>query len=215
MFVLNQVDSVANQFLAEIRDENIQLDRMRFRRNIERLGEIMAYELSKTLQYKPVDITTPLATTSVRMVEDWPILIPILRAAMPFYTGVLNYFDNADSGFLGAYRQPIDEHNKFEIQMDYMAMPTIKDKHVVIVDPMLATGKSFIKALRAIQKNGIPKHIDIFCIIASPEGIEYIEQHVNTSYKFWIAAIDECLNEKSYIIPGLGDAGDLSFGNKL
>ena len=215
MFVLNKTNSIANHFLAEIRDKNIQRDSMRFRKNLERLGSLLAYELSKSLNYQPETISTPLRDTDINLLSSQPLLIPIMRAGIPFYQGVLNYFDHADSGFIGAYRGKSDSDHDFEIQLDYVAAPSLEGRRLILIDPMLATGKSVLKTLRALQTNGEPAHVDIMCAIASPEGIAYLQQHIDLKFDLWVAAVDDQLNDKAYIVPGLGDAGDLAFGQKL
>ena len=214
MFVLNKTNSIANHFLAEIRDQQIQQDSMRFRKNLERLGGLLAYELSKSLSYVPSSVTTPLGISPVNLIENQPVLIPIMRAGIPFYLGVLNYFDRAVSGFIGAYRHHEDDDVNFEIQMDYVAAPSLNDRRVILIDPMLATGKSIVKTLAALKKNGHPKHIDIMCAVAAPEGIDFLEKNVDVKFDLWVCAVDEKLNDRAYIIPGLGDAGDLAYGHK-
>lgn len=216
MFILNSIDSIAHQFLADIRDIDIQKDRLKFRKNLERLGEIMAYEISKTLEYGDFEVETPLKKTKVKKLKNSPVLISVLRAALPFYQGFINYFDTSDSGFVGAYRKEENpEKKEIEIDFLYQAAPNLEGKEVILIDPMLATGKSFVKTVQHLLLNGKPKLIHIACIIASPEGVSFIEENLNIPFKLWIGALDESLNEKFYIVPGLGDAGDLSFGNKL
>ncbi len=215
MFVLNKTNSIANHFLAEIRDKDIQRDSMRFRKNLERLGSLLAYELSKSLSYRTETVNTPLGSSDIHLLSSQPLLIPIMRAGIPFYQGVLDYFDHADSGFIGAYRGKSDDNNDFEIQLDYVATPSLEGRRLILIDPMLATGKSILKTLRALRQNGEPDHVDIMCAIASPEGIAYLKEHIDLKFDLWVAAIDEELNNKAYIVPGLGDAGDLAFGQKL
>ncbi|MFD2200283.1 uracil phosphoribosyltransferase [Shivajiella indica] len=216
MFILNSNNSIANQFLSDLRDINIQKDRFKFRKNLERLGEIMAYEISKCMDYDSVEIETPLKKTKVKRLTNSPVLISVLRAALPFYQGFINYFDHSDSGFVGAYRKE-EKSAKKDIEIDflYQAAPNIEGKEVILIDPMLATGKSFIKTIQHLLVNGKPKMIHIACVIASPEGVSYIQKNLDIPYKLWLGALDENLNENFYIVPGLGDAGDLSFGNKL
>lgn len=213
MFILNQHASIANQFLAEVRDVSVQKDRLRFRRNLERLGEVMAYEISKGMDFQETTIETPLQTTRTEVLREQPIVIPILRAAMPFFQGILNYYDQADCGFVGAYRK--EGEGDVEIQFGYMAAPNINNKEVILVDPMLATGKSFIKSIDNLLKYGNPSKIHIVAVIASPEGVAYIKDNLVVPHKFWLCSLDEGLNDKYYIIPGLGDAGDLAYGSKL
>ena len=214
MFVLNKTNSIANHFLAELRDRNIQQDSMRFRTNLERLGGLLAYELSKSFSYRSQPVTTPLGVAHIDLIENQPVLIPIMRAGIPFYMGVLNYFDSAGSGFIGAYRQHDGVSDDFEIQMDYVATPSLDGRRVILIDPMLATVKSIVKTLDALRKNGEPDHIDIMCVIAAPEGIDFLQKRIDLKFDLWIAAVDEQLNDRAYIIPGLGDAGDLAFGHK-
>ncbi|MDO6437673.1 uracil phosphoribosyltransferase [Cyclobacterium sp. 1_MG-2023] len=212
MFILNQNNSIANQFLAELRNIHIQKDRLRFRKNLERVGEILAYEVSKGLSYAPSTITSPLAEVETPLLKEQPVIIAVLRAAVPFYQGVLNFFDQADSGFIGAYRK---EGDNIEISLNYLAAPDLTGKTVIMVDPMLATGKSFLKSIDALKGHGQPKQIEILSAFAAPEGLEYIKENLGLPYRFWIGALDEKLNQQSYIVPGLGDAGDLAFGPKI
>jgi uracil phosphoribosyltransferase len=214
MFVLNQQNSIASQFLSDLRNIHTQHDRMRFRKNMERLGEILAYEVSKSLSFQLDKVNTPLAEMTVARLSSQPVLVGVLRAALPFYQGFLNYFDNSDSGFIGAYRKP-EEADEVEIDFLYKAAPSIEGKEVILIDPMLATGKSVLASIEHLLENGQPKIIHIASVIAAPEGIDYLKQNINVPYRFWIGALDQKLNEKSYIVPGLGDAGDLCFGDKL
>jgi uracil phosphoribosyltransferase len=213
MFVLDESNSVANQFIAELRDVSIQNDRLRFRKNLERIGEILAYEISKTFPYNLKEIQTPLAKTQVSVSQVNPVIFAILRASLPFYQGFLNFFDKAESGFVGAFRE--EGIGEIKINLGYHASPNLDGKTLILADPMLATGKSFIRSIESILTHGRPEMIHIAAIIATPEGIKYIEQQLKIPYKLWIGAVDESLNEKSYIVPGLGDAGDLAFGEKL
>lgn len=212
MFVLTENPSVANKFLAELRDVQIQKDSLRFRKNLERLGEIIAYEISKYFEFSPKNVETPLETTTVLLPNDKPVIFAILRASLPFYQGFLNFFDNAESGFIGAFRE---EGETIKINLGYHASPSLEGKIVILADPMLATGKSFIESINTLLQHGTPKIIHIACVIAAPEGIQYIQEHLKIPYQLWIGAIDEKLNADSYIVPGLGDAGDLAFGQKL
>lgn len=216
MFILNEQNTIANQFLAELRDINLQKDRARFRRNLERLGEIMAYEVSKGLSYSSLSIQTPLMQTEVKIPTEHPVLIAVLRAALPFYQGFLNIFDQSDSGFAGAYRKEADNKQEdLEIEFLYQATPSLENRTIIVVDPMLATGKSFIKTIQNLKSNGTPKMVHVVSVIASPEGVAYINQNLDIPFKIWTCALDQGLNEKYYILPGLGDAGDLCFGEKL
>lgn len=212
MVVLSDKNSIANNFIAELRDKGIQKDAMRFRKNMERIGEVMAYEISMDFSYKPVEIQTPLGTSVVNLPESQPVLTTILRAGLPFYQGFLNFFDKAENAFIGSYRKPNGD-GSFEIKTDYVSTPKIEGKILIIADPMLATGRSLIEACTYLTKLGKPKAIYIASIIASAEGIKNIEENL-PEVKIYTAAIDKVLNEKKYIIPGLGDAGDLAFGER-
>ena len=212
VFVLNQQNSVANHFLAELRDCNHQWDRMRFRTNMIRLGEIMAYEISKKMIYSPISIQTPLKETTISVLKESPVLITVLRAGLPYFQGFLNYFDRSDAGFIGAYRK--EGHVEVTVQLDYLATPSLQDKQVILIDPMLATGNSFIRSITELVKRGRPAHIYIAALVAAPEGIKNLMEHLEVPYSLFTISIDEKLNDESYIVPGLGDAGDLSFGVK-
>lgn len=181
---------------------------------MERTGELLAYELSKNLEYQTQRIATPLGIAEMSLLKNYPYLITIMRAGIPFYQGFLNFFDKSDSGFIGAFRTDYDRKRDFDIDMDYFAIGEIQDREIVLIDPMLATGKSIIKAINYLLQKGIPKRIHIAALIASREGYTYLNSHCKVPIDFWIAAMDEELNDKSYILPGLGDAGDLSFGKK-
>ncbi|MFN3999554.1 uracil phosphoribosyltransferase [Algoriphagus sp.] len=213
MFILENNDSIGNQFLAELRDVTVQNDRLRFRKNLERLGEILAYEISKSFPYKELGIQTPLAKTSVRIPSVNPVVYSVLRASLPFYQGFLNFFDKAESGFIGAFRE--EGERDVKINLDYHASPNVEGKTIILADPMLATGKSIVRSIESILTHGLPEIIHIAAIIASPEGIKYINEHLKTPHKIWIGALDQSLNDQSFIVPGLGDAGDLAFGEKL
>ena len=213
---LSEHHSVLNNFLREIRDVDIQQDRLRFRRNIERIGEVMAIELSKELKYASTDVQTPLAKTTVDVISDQLVLATILRAGMPLHQGFLNIFDHADNGFLSAYRRE-GKDGELEIVAEYMAAPSIEGKTLIVVDPMLATGMSMEVGYLALLKHGTPRHTHLCCTIATPQAIEYIRKALNDrdDVTLWCAAIDPVLNEKKYIVPGLGDAGDLCYGQKI
>lgn len=216
MFVLDQHASIGNQFLTELRDVSIQNDRLRFRRNLERLGEIMAYEISKELAYTTTLIDTPLIKTEGTVLAEQPVIISILRAAAPFFQGVVNCFDRADCGFIGAYRKETEAEEDLEIEFGYLAAPSVSGKELLLVDPMLATGKSFVKSLEnLLKKHGSPSRIHIVSVIATPEGVQHVSENLSIPYKFWTCALDERLDERNYIVPGLGDAGDLAFGPKI
>lgn len=213
LFNLSEQDSVANQFLLELRDRAIQNDRMRFRRNVERLGEIMAYEVSKKLRYVPSAIETTLGRSTSKKLSQQPVLITIMRAGLAYFQGFLNFFDQADSGFVGAYRQEGGEH--VTIKLDYVATPEVAGRDVILIDPMLATGRSILDSIRTITTRGIPAHIYIVSLIAAPEGIKYLQENLTINHSIWTCAVDEKLNQQFYIVPGLGDAGDLSYGEKV
>lgn len=211
--ILTEKNSIANTFIAQLRDARVQADRMRFRKNIERLGQIFAYEISKTLQYEVREIETPLGIAAVSMPKDRIVIASILRAGLPLHHGMLSYFDDADNAFISAYRK----HHKdgtFEINLEYVTCPDLNDCTLILTDPMLATGASFAAALEVLEKYGVPREIHLVTIIASSHGISYMRR-TNARCKIWTGAIDEELTAKSYIVPGLGDAGDLLYGEKL
>lgn len=212
---LSDANSILNHFLGQIRNVNVQNDSMRFRRNIERIGEVMAYELSKDLKYKNVAIQTPLGIKQTTEIEDQLVLCSILRAGLPLHLGFLNYFDDAENGFVSAYRYHKDQSDDFEIRVEYQAVPTIEKKSLLLIDPMLATGQSMVAVYNKLIEKGLPNEIHIAVVIAAPEGIAHLEQHLPDNCHLWVATLDEKLNDKNYIIPGLGDAGDLAYGNKL
>jgi len=211
---LGKQNSIFNHFIREIRDVNIQNDSMRFRRNIERIGEIFAYEISKKMEYKTKDITTPLGISTESIMKEKPVLATILRAGLPLHQGLLNYFDSSDNAFISAYRK----HKKggdFEIKIEYMASPDLDGKTLILCDPMLASGSSMVLAIQAILTKGTPKHIHIVSIISSSEGVEYVKENIHMqNCTLWLGAEDEEMTAQSYIVPGLGDAGDLAFGEK-
>jgi uracil phosphoribosyltransferase len=212
---LSEDNSVLNHFLGQIRNVNVQLDSMRFRRNIERIGEVMAYELSKDLHYRNIEIQTPLGIKNTTEIEDQLVLCSILRAGLPLHLGFLNYFDSAENGFVSAYRHHPNNDAFFDILVEYQAVPNIKNKTLLLIDPMLATGQSIVAVFNKLMEKGLPAAIHIAVIIAAPEGVAYLEKHLPDSCHLWVATLDEKLNEKKYIVPGLGDAGDLAYGNKL
>ena len=206
--------SIYSRFLIEIRDQIIQKDALRFRRNLERLGELSAYEISKQLNYKKTNVVTSLGTAEMKDLEDSIVLATILRAGLPLHQGLLNYFDSAENCFISAYRK--HSNNKdFEVEIEYLASPILDGKTVLLCDPMLATGKSMVLAYKALLKNGNPKKIHIVSVIGSKEGVDYVNNNFPSNTSLWIGAVDSEMNSKSYIVPGLGDAGDLSFGSKL
>ncbi len=213
---LSEHNSVLNQYLREIRDVEIQKDPLRFRRNIERIGEVMAIEMSKELNYEPTEVQTPLAKATVNTISDQLVLATILRAGMPLHHGFLNIFDRAENAFLSAYRRE-NADGELEIVAEYMAAPAIEGKTLVVVDPMLATGMSMEVGYLALLRHGKPKHTHLCCTIGTPQAIDYLRRSLNDSedVTIWCAAIDPVLNEKKYIVPGLGDAGDLCYGTKI
>jgi uracil phosphoribosyltransferase len=212
---LGESNSVLNTFIAEIRDKEIQKDSLRFRRNIERIGEILSYELSKTLSYSSVSVETPLAKKEMQIPNNNLVLCSILRAGLPLHQGLLNYFDKAENAFISAYRHHPNNDHEFEIVVEYFASPEITNKTLLLADPMLATGQSLVAVYEAIKKYGTPKELHIVVVIASKEGVAFIEKYFPENTHLWIAALDDELNSKGYIVPGLGDAGDLAFGKKL
>ena len=211
---LSTENSILNTFIAEIRDQKIQKDAMRFRRNIERIGEIMGYEMSKILPYTKKVVTTPLGTKIMDVLDDPIVLCSILRAGLPLHQGLLNYFDKAENAFISAYRK-IKPNGDFDIRVEYFASPSLDNKTLFLADPMLATGQSLISTYQALLSHGTPKELHIFVVIGSREGVEYISNFLPENTHLWIATIDDTLNDHAYIIPGLGDAGDLAFGDKL
>jgi len=212
--ILDTKQTILNKLISEIRDVNIQKDSMRFRRNIERIGEIISYEISKTLNYKTETISTPLGTKIMQLPKKEVVLCSILRAGLPLHNGLLNYFDDAENAFISAYRKHISE-TEFEIKVEYFASPNLDGKTLILADPMLATGRSLASVYEGLKKHGTPKEIHLACVIGATEGLNYIKQYFPEDTKLWIATVDENLNKKGYIVPGLGDAGDLSFGEKL
>lgn len=212
---LSEHNSVLKHYLKEIRSVKLQKDSMRFRRNMERIGEIMAYEISKTMRYKAEDVKTPLGVANTEVIDEKIVIATILRAGLPFHTGFLSYFDTAENAFVSAYRKYKDAL-KFDIFIEYIASPDLTGKTLIITDPMLATGSSMELAYGALLTKGKPAHIHIATVISSQVAIDYVASHFpETKTTVWAAAIDPELNEHSYIIPGLGDAGDLAYGEKL
>ncbi|MCC6181444.1 MAG: uracil phosphoribosyltransferase [Bacteroidia bacterium] len=213
--ILSEKNSIFNQYIAELRDTEIQKDSMRFRRNLERMGEIMAYELSKTLEYTSKQTNTPLGIAETKHLKTEPVIATILRAGLPMHIGVLNYFDKAQNAFISAYRR-YHKDNSFDIHVEYVSSPNLDDKILILCDPMIATGNSIVLSYKAILSKGTPKHVHIISAIGSKEGIDFVKQHMPTqNYTIWCGAVDEELTAHSYIVPGLGDAGDLAFGEKI
>ncbi|MFT5618089.1 MAG: uracil phosphoribosyltransferase [Arenicella sp.] len=214
MFILNKTNSIASHFISELRDVTVQQDRMRFRTNLERLGMLLAYEVSKTLEYKPNTVKTPMANQEVQLIENQPVLVTIMRAGLPFYQGFLNIFDQADNGFIGAFRGEYEKDHSFRIEMGYLVAPKLEGKTVILIDPMLATGKSLVEAFEGLKsKYGTPKKVHVVAAISSQAGVDFVKENIK-DVSVWTGAVDPELNQKSYIVPGLGDAGDLSFGEK-
>lgn len=211
--ILSQQFSLINSWINELRNVEIQHDRMRFRRNMERIGEIAAFEISKSLEYKEIEIQTLLDTIKVKEIAVQPVITTILRAGVPLFEGILNYLDKADCGFVAAYRKH-DANDYFSIKQDYLTCPNIDGRPLIVADPMLATGASLIEAIKDLLTNGTPTQLHIVAAIASRQGVETIEKAYPDA-KIWVGAIDENLTSKGYITPGLGDAGDLSYGEKL
>lgn len=211
--ILGNANSILNQFIAELRDVNIQNDPMRFRRNLERTGEIFAYEISKHLNYIKQEVTTPLGSAGTSTLAEQPVLATILRAGIPLHQGMLNFFDKAQNAFISAYRK----HHKdghFDIEIEYISSPDLTDKTLILVDPMLATGASMVLAYKALLAKGKPKHTHLVSVLASVQGVEYIHHHLPSSVTLWLGAVDDELTAQAYIVPGLGDAGDLAYGKK-
>ncbi|MBQ6037843.1 MAG: uracil phosphoribosyltransferase [Bacteroidaceae bacterium] len=210
-------NSILNHYMAELRDKNYQKNRLTFRHNVERIGEVMAYEVSKTLEYKPQTVTTPLGSLDIPLMKQEDIVVAtVLRAGLPFHQGFLNVFDGADNAFVSAYRMYLNpEHTEVGIHAEYIATPSVKGRTLIIVDPMLATGGSLVAAIEALLEAGNPKTIHVCCVIAAPEGIEVVKSALPDDATIWCAAIDDGMNEQKYIVPGFGDCGDLCYGEKL
>lgn len=210
---LSASHSLLSNWVSELRNTEVQTDRMRFRRNLERIGEVMAYEISKEMAWEEKEITTPLGTSTCRVLKEQPVLATILRAGLPLHAGMLNYFDRADNAFISAYRK----HNRdgsFDIQLEYVSCPALENRVLILSDPMLATGSSLVKTIHMLRDEGIPSQVHVVAAIACTVGIEYVRRE-QPHVKIWCGAIDEELTAKGYIVPGLGDAGDLAYGEKL
>lgn len=212
---LSETNSILNNFISEIRDVTIQNNRMRFRRNIERIGEILGYELSKSLDFVSKTVQTPLESCAIEVPENDVVLCSILRAGVPLHNGLLNYFDMADNAFISAYRHHKDNPETFEIVVEYLACPSLEGKTLILADPMLATGQSMVAAYKALLPFGKPKQVHLVSVIGAQKGVDYVSNYFEDNMHLWIATIDKKLNAKGYIVPGLGDAGDLAFGQKL
>lgn len=214
--ILGEQNSIFNTFMAQVRDKSVQTDSMRFRRNLERLGEIMSYEISKQLNYAPHTVETPLGELALNLIDDKIVLATVLRAGLPLHQGFLNYFDNAQCAFVAAYRKN-EKNGKFTVKVEYVSSCDLTGKVLLLIDPMLATGQSLLLTYEALlQKCGAPLHTHVASVIASEQGVEYALKHLpQKSTTLWIGAVDAELTSKAYIVPGLGDAGDLAFGEKL
>jgi len=211
---LSQGTNLVNPLLAEIRDVGIQGDPLRFRRNMERFGEIFAWEISKRLAYEPRVVSTPLGATRVPVLAEQPVLATILRAGLPLHQGLLNAFDRADNAFISAYRKHDGDDERFEVEIEYLASPRLDGRMVILCDPMLATGSSMVLAWKALLARGEPAHTHVVSVISSKQGVETVRDHLPDNATIWVAAMDPELDARAYIVPGLGDAGDLSYGGK-
>ena len=216
LHILSQQNTVLNKFIAEIRDKSIQRDSMRFRRNMERIGEVTAYEISRTLNYSPRVVETPLGEATVQTIDDRLVIATILRAGLPYHQGFLNYFDDAQNAFVSAYRKSTKD-GKFTVKVEYISCGSLEGKTLLLVDPMLATGSSLVLAYNALcERGGEPLHTHVAAVIASEPGIDYVEKNMpRQTTTIWAAAVDEELTSRSYIVPGIGDAGDLAYGEKI
>ena len=206
-------NSIYNTFLSQLRDKKVQLDSMRFRRNLERLGEITAMEISKTLHYSDKDISTPLGVSNMNLIDEPIVLATILRAGLPLHQGLLNYFDQAENCFISAYRKHTSP-DEFDVEIEYMSSPDLEGKTVLLNDPMLASGRSMVLAYKALLQRGTPKKIHVVSVIASQQGVDLVRNNLPSNSTIWVGAIDPEMTKESYIVPGLGDAGDLAFGSK-
>ena len=212
---LEKTDSVFNQYMAELRDAVIQQDRMRFRRNLERIGQIMAYEISKAFEYDDEEVTTPLGIKSIRTMHEQPVIATILRAGLPFHNGMLSMFDQADSAFIAAYRKYDKNEEDSEIRVEYFSSPDIEDRVLIVCDPLLATGESIVKTLNGLMEDMMPKEIHIAVAVASQDGLDYVDRTMSRlPVTIWVGSIDEELTARAYVVPGIGDVGDLAYGEK-
>ena len=212
---LEKTDSVFNQYMAELRDAVIQQDRMRFRRNLERIGQIMAYEISKSFEYDDEEVTTPLGIKQIRTMHEQPVIATILRAGLPFHNGMLSMFDQADSAFIAAYRKYDKNEEDSEIRVEYFSSPDIEDRILILCDPLLATGESIVKTLNGLMEDMMPKEIHIAVAVASQDGLDYVERTMSRlPVTIWVGSIDEELTARAYVVPGIGDVGDLAYGEK-
>ena len=212
---LEKTDSVFNQYMAELRDAVIQQDRMRFRRNLERIGEIMAYEISKSFEYDDEEVTTPLGVKQIRTMREQPVIATILRAGLPFHNGMLSMFDQADSAFIAAYRKYDKNEEDSEIRVEYFSSPELEDRILILCDPLLATGESIVKTLNGSMDEMTPKQIHIAVAVASQDGLDYVQRTMSRlPMTIWVGSIDEELTARAYVVPGIGDVGDLAYGEK-
>ena len=212
---LERTDSVFNQYMAELRDAVIQQDRMRFRRNLERIGEVLAYEISKAFEYDDEEVTTPLGIKQIRTMHEQPVIATILRAGLPFHNGMLSMFDQADSAFIAAYRKYDKNEEDSEIRVEYFSSPDIEDRILILCDPLLATGESIVKTLNGLMEDMMPKEIHIAVAVASQDGLDYVERTMSRlPVTIWVGSIDEELTARAYVVPGIGDVGDLAYGEK-
>ena len=212
---LEKTDSVFNQYMAELRDAVIQQDRMRFRRNLERIGEVMAYEISKAFEYDDEEVTTPLGIKQIRTMHEQPVIATILRAGLPFHNGMLSMFDQADSAFIAAYRKYDKNEEDSEIRVEYFSSPDIEDRVLIVCDPLLATGESIVKTLNGLMEDMMPKEIHIAVAVASQDGLDYEERTMSRlPVTIWVGSVDEELTARAYVVPGIGDVGDLAYGEK-
>ena len=208
-------DSVFNQIMAELRDAVIQLDRMRFRRNLERIGELMAYEISKTFEYEEEEVATPLGIKEIRTMKEQPVIATILRAGLPFHNGMLSMLDHADSAFIAAYRKYDKNEEDSEIRVEYYSSPTLDDRVLILCDPLLATGESIVKTLQGLMEEEEPKQIHIAVAVASQDGLDYVKRVMaRKPVTIWVGSVDEELTARAYVVPGMGDVGDLAYGEK-
>ncbi len=212
--ILGSTSSLLNQYIAELRDEVIQRDSLRFRRNMERLGEIFAYEISKTMEWEQKEVVTSLGVANCEVLKQQPVIATILRAGLPFHQGLLNAFDKAENAFVSAFRKHRKD-GRFDIKVEYLSSPSVLDKVLIISDPMLATGASMVLSYKEFLHKGIPSHTHIVSILGSNQGVDYVRKNMpDDNYTLWLGAVDDELTAKAYIVPGLGDAGDLAFGSK-
>ena len=212
---LEKTDSVFNQYMAELRDVVIQQDRMRFRSNLERIGQVMAYEISKSFEYDDEEVNTPLGIKQIRTMHEQPVIATILRAGLPFHNGMLSMFDQADSAFIAAYRKYDKNEEDSEIRVEYFSSPDIEDRILILCDPLLATGESIVKTLNGLMEDMMPKEIHIAVAVASQDGLDYVERTMSRlPVTIWVGSIDEELTARAYVVPGIGDVGDLAYGEK-